>query len=195
MTNTYHHKNLRHELITTGKKMIHDEGITNFSARKLAAECKVSYAAPKNHFANKNELVKAIADNIGEEFTKYLSDIYQKNKNKDCVLVELGKGYVDYFIKNPNYYKLFFQDTEQTNSIKMSNDGTIVTNFKPFQFFSDVACSFLKNNGVPEKDINEYVISMWAAVHGIASISTSSFFTYNGDILELTENTLNKYKF
>lgn len=194
-TSTYHHNNLRHELIKTGKKMIQKNGIENFSSRKLAAECGVSYAAPKNHFATKDELINAISQSVGDDFTTYLKRIYNKNKDNPNVLVDLGKGYVNYFIKNPNYYNLFFQNTNQALSINMSSNSTIATGFKPFQFFSEVAAPILRTNNVTEDNINECIIGMWATVHGIAAISTSSFWNYNGDILELTANTLKHYKF
>lgn len=195
MSNSYHHKNLKNDLIKEGKAMIKANGLQSFSLRQVAERCNVSYAAPKNHFKDKKELVKAIKDNIAEDFYQYLSNIYEQNKDSEDILILLGKGYVKYFIDNHHYYNLFFQENIVVDAISMQKNGTIYSDFKPFTFFQEIATDFLKKNGFPADTINECVISMWSLVHGIAAINTYSFFNYDGDILELTEHALTHYKY
>lgn len=193
ITNSYHHGNLKKELIQTGKKMIRQDGLKSFSLRKVAETCNVSYAAPKNHFNDKSELIKAIQDDIANDFTNYLKTIYEDNKEDENILIMLGEGYVKFFIENPHYYSLFFQETAIPETVHMKNDGSIASNFKPFTFYMKIATDFLSKHGVPAEDINEYILSMWSLVHGISSISAYSFFTYHGDILELTKRALARY--
>ena len=192
MPDSYHHGNLKNDLIERGKELILQNGIHDFSLRKLAAECNVSYAAPKNHFKDKDELIEAIINEISEEFTEHLRSIYSAHKDDNNLLVLLGEGYVDFFINRPNYLSLFFHESAIQEKIKMKDDGSIESNFLPFTFFMDIATNFLLDHGVTN-EINECILSMWSLVHGISSIYTYSFFTYNGDILELTKKILNQY--
>ena len=190
MTNSYHHGNLKNELIEAGKEMIHQNGLKSFSLRKVAEKCNVSYAAPKNHFKDKNELIKAIQDDIADDFTNYLKKIYEDNKEDESILIKLGEGYVKFFIENPHYYSLFFQETAIPDTVQMKDDGSITSNFKPFTLYMEIATNFLSNHSIPAEEINECILSMWSMVHGLSSIYTSYFFTYHGDILELTKRAL-----
>ena len=47
----YHHGNLQTELIEEGLALIHEEGKSNFSLRKLAKRLGVSPAACYNHYS------------------------------------------------------------------------------------------------------------------------------------------------
>ena len=55
---TYHHKNLKEELIEAGITLVAKEGLEGFSLRKVAAVCGVSHAAPYSHFENKDVLLE-----------------------------------------------------------------------------------------------------------------------------------------
>ena len=55
--NSYHHGDLKHELMEKGLLLINKYGEDNLSLRKLAAECGVSNAAPYAHFENKEDLI------------------------------------------------------------------------------------------------------------------------------------------
>ena len=193
MADSYHHGNLKEALIKEGKKMISKDGPSAFSLRKVAEKCNVSYAAPKNHFVDKRALIRAIQNDIADNFYDFLKKIYNENKDDEDVLIKLGEGYVKYFIDNPNYYSLFFHENAIPDTIQMKDDNTITSNFKPFTLFKDVATDVLKKHNIPDEDINECILSMWSMVHGISSIHAYSFFTYHGDILDLTKKALARY--
>lgn len=190
MKKNYHHGNLKEALILAGIDLIRDEGIHSFSLRKVAAKCGVSYAAPKNHFNDKNDLIRAMQDYISHNFTEHLKSIYANHKDDDNVLVELGKCYVAYFINNPHFYSLFFQTENQKNTVILTKENKIKSHFEPFIFFSDIATQHLRKKEIEENAIPNIIITMWSMVHGLSSIFVFSFFNYDGDPLKLTENLL-----
>ena len=57
---TYHHKNLRNELIEKGIELVEEYGMQQLSLRKVAQACNVSHAAPYSHFKNKDDLISAM---------------------------------------------------------------------------------------------------------------------------------------
>ena len=48
---TYHHGNLRAELIRCGRELLARDGIHNLSLRAVTREAGVSHGAPRNEFA------------------------------------------------------------------------------------------------------------------------------------------------
>ena len=64
---SYHHNNLKNELIEKGIELVSNYGLSQLSLRKVAQSCNVSHAAPYSHFANKEELVAAMQLHITEQ--------------------------------------------------------------------------------------------------------------------------------
>jgi AcrR family transcriptional regulator len=58
---TYHHGNLREALVATGIEMLDEDGAESLSLRKVARRVGVSHNAPYQHFADKEALLAAIA--------------------------------------------------------------------------------------------------------------------------------------
>ena len=56
---SYHHGNLKKELLTCALKMCERDGYTKLSIRSLAKESNVSQTAPYRHFKTKEELYAA----------------------------------------------------------------------------------------------------------------------------------------
>ena len=49
---SYHHKNLKNDLIEKGIELVDKYGINQLSLRKVAQACNVSHAAPYSHFSS-----------------------------------------------------------------------------------------------------------------------------------------------
>src|SRR5437867_3059422 len=64
----YHHGDLRRSLIQAGREVLAERGVDALSLREVARRAKVSQAAPYHHFANKADLVSAIAQHGFEDF-------------------------------------------------------------------------------------------------------------------------------
>lgn len=57
----YHHGNLRAELLDHAEQALRDGGLADLSLRELARRAKVSHAAPRRHFPDKQALLDALA--------------------------------------------------------------------------------------------------------------------------------------
>ena len=64
----YHHGNLHETLLEESMAMIHEDGMAQFSLRKLAKRVGVSPTACYNHFSNIDDLMSAITDYIDTKF-------------------------------------------------------------------------------------------------------------------------------
>ena len=87
--NSYHHGDLKHELMEKGLVLINKYGEDNLSLRKLAAECGVSNAAPYAHFENKEDLISEIQNYVMGLFTAQLKNVVSAcSESKDIFMAD-----------------------------------------------------------------------------------------------------------
>ena len=183
MADSYHHGNLRQALIDAGVKIINENGEENLSLRKVAAACGVSHAAPYAHFKDKDELIEAIKENVTERFMEKLVDAIEGKPTADAAIIAMGRAYVTFFSKNPDYYIFLFGKQNITAHLKMNKEYK--GDYPPFLLLRTYYKKHLKENGIKlsaeEQEIE--MIKTWAIVHGMASIAcmkgVKSSFNWN----------------
>ena len=178
---SYHHGDLKKSLIEAGIELINQEGIKQLSLRKVAALCGVSQAAPYSHFQSKEDLLEAMRAYVMGEFMNTLEQtILSCQKQKDPrLLVQIGKSYVMFFIKNPQYFTFLF--SQHCMEVSLSLDDEATNNFPPFHLFKTVAVPILGELGMSKEKMEDAIISMWATAHGLASIVTMKNVHYDKD--------------
>ena len=99
------HGDLANSLIQLAVLKIAKSGSLDFTIRDLAKTLGVSHTATYRHFKSKQALVNAIAL---QGYLKLLVSFDKVNSNKDNLLENLGKAYIDFGIQNPGYYRVMF---------------------------------------------------------------------------------------
>lgn len=179
MQRPYHHGNLRNALIEAGIELINNEGEKQFSLRKVASLCGVSEAAPYSHFKNKEALLSAMQDYIQEKLMTVMKDTILSSSDVDntYLLIQLGKSYIMFFMKDPQYFPFLCSHTHL--EINLSLNTNVTDSFPPFELFKSTALRVLRKNGFPETKLLDNIISMFATVHGLASIATMPNVRYS----------------
>lgn len=184
----YHHGNLHETLLEESMAMIHEEGMSQFSLRKLAKRVGVSPTACYNHFSNMEDLLSAITDYIDARFTEAVEKGVEKSlSNPRNLMIELGKEYVSFFAENPFYFSYIFENTDKEIQL---TDLDFTSNYAPFVLFKNSAITVMKQSNIPEDHYRNNIVAMWAMVHGLAAMANMKSFKYNGDWKELTETIL-----
>ena len=161
--NTYHHGNLKQELIDCACRLCERDGYTKLSIRSLAKESGVSQTAPYRHFKTKEVLYASVAT----EGFKKLSKAFHVDANKKITkkhLVEIGCKYIEFGLKNANTYDLMF--------------GTAVGNFADYpellesanSSYENFRSSFSKLANDSDEVIAFKCITLWSMVHGLVGI-------------------------
>ncbi len=106
---SYHHGCLREALITATTEMLAEEGIDGVSMRKLSQRIGVSRTAAYRHFADKNELLAAVAEQGYKRLSESTQSFRQQNE-RDVIerLEEMCVGYIQFAAENPALYRLMF---------------------------------------------------------------------------------------
>ena len=167
MEKSYHHGNLKEELIKKGIELINEVGENKLSLRKLAIICGVSNSAPYTHFKSKDELLKGMSLYILNLLKLELENTRKKYKNKENLLVMLGKTYVIFFLKNPKYYYFLSsrKDIEIDLSIKIDNN-----NMTALDILKEEAINKFSKLGISNEDIQNKILTMWSLVAGLVAV-------------------------
>lgn len=174
MSDSYHHGNLRQALIDAGIKIINESGEANLSLRKAAAMCKVSHAAPYAHFKDKNELIEAIKATVTEQFIKELSTAVDASPNAESALVNMGRHYVAFFVRRPDYFRFIFGSQNITAHIRF--DKQYENDYPPFALLKETYLKYLLEKQLDKSREEQEIdlLKLWAFVHGITAIACMS---------------------
>lgn len=162
-SDTYHHGNLKEELVEKGLAYIDQYGLEALSMRKLADSTGVSPAAPYTHFKNKEAFLSEVRNYVNHRFYSTLVKATEDCSDHSRILFNLGKSYVLFFYENPLYYRFLF-----------SIEDIDIEKYPPFVLFKNIAEKAWKEKSEnwDSTSLHAKVIALWSLVHGLSSIVT-----------------------
>ncbi len=107
----YHHGDLRRALVDAALALVTEEQDWGFSLRKVARRAGVSHNAPYNHFADKRDLLAAVAAAGFEALRARMDAAAADAESPEATLVAMGVAYVCFGVSNPAHYRLMFGPT------------------------------------------------------------------------------------
>ena len=162
---TYHHGDLRRELVDAATRILQAEGVLKLSLRAAARDAGVSAAAPYHHFADKQSLLAAVAEAGIAKFNDTLAKVSAEGAPLDR-LHALGVAYVKFAAQNARLFSLI-----QSPEFWLANEpqDLVEARSRTFQLLYDAVAACL-----PEADEIERraaCASAWSLVHGIAVLA------------------------
>jgi AcrR family transcriptional regulator len=104
---SYHHGSLPQALIAASVELIGRDGLEGFSLARAARAAGVTPAAPYAHFADKTDLLAAIADTGFRRLADELTAAATADDPADALL-DLGSAYVGFVVANPALSSVMF---------------------------------------------------------------------------------------
>ena len=162
-TKSYHHGNLKQELIHCACRLCEENGYETLSMRSIAKESGVSQTAPYRHFDTKESLYASVAMEGFKKLSVATNIDVSKKVTKDN-LVKTGVNYINFGLNNANTYDLMF--------------GTAVGDFSSYPDLLDCAnatyenmkLSFSKLSDDSDEIIAYKCITLWSMLHGLVGI-------------------------
>jgi AcrR family transcriptional regulator len=160
---SYHHGNLKQELILCACRLCEEHGYESLSMRSIAKESGVSQTAPYRHFDTKESLYAYVAMEGFKKLSAATNIDISKKVTKDN-MVKTGINYINFGLGNANTYDLMF--------------GTAVGDFSNYPDLLDCAngtyenmkLSFSKLAQDSEDVIAYKCITLWSMLHGLVGI-------------------------
>ena len=107
----YHHGRLRQALLAAARALISERGPAGFTLAEAAKRVGVTGAAPYRHFADRNALVTALAQQGFEHFNEELGRAWDNGlPDPITALRRRGAAYLAFAKTEPGLYKAMFGD-------------------------------------------------------------------------------------
>ena len=164
----YHHGDLRNTLIKTGVKMLGEQGEQGISMRKLAKEAGVSHNAPYMHFADKEALLVAIAEEGFAILSQRVSEAIAAPGNSWHERLHDGCwAYVQFALEHPSHLNVMFRpyDLEKYPSYYEVSSRAL-------EILQDMVNAGQHSENVIRGDSKEIATMLWSLLHGVSTIMT-----------------------
>ena len=165
---SYHHGELRAALIHAALDMLEQDGPDGLSLRGLARAVGVSSMAPYHHFADRAELLAAVATEGFERLQIRKQDIQAIQPSLREALAAGGANYVRFILDNPNLYRLMrskeFSDRHRFSALHRAASAPAAT-------LLDLMARFLDEQSLSSPSPIEGARLLWALSHGIGTLA------------------------
>lgn len=172
---TYHHRELRHALITAADTIIRENGIEGFSLREAARQAGVSPGAPAHHFGSIAGLLTEVAILAYEELgTNLASVVLTGDHARD--LRALATVYVEFALYHPGRFRLMFRK----DLVDRADPRYREISFRALFCFGEAAAAYYGVKFPAEGAIpfHPALLAAFASIHGIAHLAIEDKWSF-----------------
>jgi AcrR family transcriptional regulator len=178
----YHHGHLREALLQAAIQLIAEVGPAGFTLREVARRAGVSHNAPYRHFADRDELLAAVAAQGFRELDEAMLNAVRHQRTSVARLKRAGLAYVEFALRRPEHFAVMFDATVSRHKTPDSSQaaeqafGTLVSLVKSCQ----------DEGRLPSGDVHQFALLAWSMVHGVAKLATAKRLPYEStaDVLK-----------
>ncbi|HEX8701121.1 MAG TPA: TetR/AcrR family transcriptional regulator [Myxococcaceae bacterium] len=163
----YHHGDLRHALIEASLALISEEGFAALTLREVARRAGVTHAAPYRHFADKEALLAAVAEEGFRTMATQMRERMDRESGPTERLAACGVAYVLFAIQHPAHFRVMFGPhfTRRVDHEALEKEGG-----NAFGLLVQSLAECQKAGEVREGEPMPLALMAWAQVHGLAAL-------------------------
>ena len=164
---TYHHGNLKEELISSACKICEVDGHDHMSLRSIAKEANVSQTAPYRHFKTKESLLAEVSKRGFDELTERMNEALNKKHNAlslEDQFLEMGLAYLEFGIEKRNIYDLMHSPSIQ----KADFPELLESAGGAFDVLVKILMKL--HPEIDENQLSQKCMKYWAMMHGLIGI-------------------------
>jgi len=164
----YHHGDLKNALRDTASALIAEHGVEAVSLREISQAAGVSHTAAYRHYADKQALLAAIA----EDGFRQLADINRRTiagtpGGPVPQLMACGRAYVRFGVQRPHVLQLMFSqaipDWSAHPTLQQASEELAQT-------LADVVAAGQAAQAMQPAPLGEMTLTAWSLVHGLAML-------------------------
>jgi AcrR family transcriptional regulator len=158
-----HREEARRAILDATEAILVEDGVEQFSIRKLATRC--GYTAPTiyHYFRDKDGLIDALLE---ERFTRLLQRVRRVRAQDDPIdtMRELARAYLRFGLSNPTFYRLMMRGARdgQERTVRAAEETRAIM-MAPVQ-------ALAAQGRLYTDDIDAVNQSMWALLHGLTAL-------------------------
>ncbi len=163
---SYHHGDLRRALLDASLALITEEGFGALSLREVARRAGVTHAAPYRHFADKEALLGAVAEEGFRAMTSRMREAMARESSPQMRLRACGVAYVLFAVENASHFRVMF-GPHFTRPLALSASSEQVD---AFGVLVGALVEAQRAGDVREGEAQDLALTCWSLVHGLASL-------------------------
>ncbi len=165
---TYHHGNLKEELIRAAQELIAERGPWGFTFADASRAAGVSPAAPYRHFRDRDQLMADIARRGFERFESVLRKAWDEGRPDPLSAFQrMGRAYLGFARDEPAFYSAMFEAGVALDSnpeLPQAGDRA----FGALREATEQVVAALPKGARPPAMM--MALHIWSFAHGIASL-------------------------
>jgi AcrR family transcriptional regulator len=171
----YHHGRLREALVDAGVELARVEGPDAVVLRAVSRVAGVSHNAAYRHFADRDELLRAVCERCMSELARLMEQRMAQLAPTDPVsaawarLTALGQAYVEFATTEPGWFRTAFAVPRGTEMFG-PEEGVAPCGLGPFGLLNACLDDLVAVGAVAEQRRAGLEYAAWASVHGLASL-------------------------
>lgn len=188
MKDSYHHGNLKKDLIETSIRIISEQGFEALSLRTVSALCGVSHNAIYRHFESKEQLIAACRKYVTEQITAYLSETLAGTEPASAeALRRFGAAYLSFYQQYPTYYSALYRNTDVKLVFSVQETAE---NYPPLELFHQLCFAYGARIGWAQEETLTRMTQLWSLIHGLTALVISSNVEWNQDWQKCLSNII-----
>jgi AcrR family transcriptional regulator len=170
-TSGYHHGDLREALVRAGLQMSRDRGAEAIVLREATRRAGVTARAAYRHFADRDELVRAVAQAALAEMARTIERKQAGAAGGVAMLTGVGEGYIQFALDEPGWFDVaFFAMPDMVNTTAAGSAGA--AGRSPYQQLEDALAMLVGERLLELGRAAEAGITCWSGVHGFATLTS-----------------------
>ena len=161
---SYHHGDLRAQLIEATRVLVEEKGPEHFSVSEACRVAGVSTAAPYKHFKNKDEMLQEVAaEGMMRQFEQMMEELAPHERGTLPRIVALGRVYVRFAQAEPGVFRLMFgwaRDHDDNEKLESLGSNT-------FELVQQEVAWCRKSPVIEDVD-RQRAFLLWSFVHGLS---------------------------
>lgn len=184
----YHHIDLKNSLVAAGLAILAEQGVNELNLRAVARRARVSHAAPYRHFADKEALIVAIAEDgfrrLGEQLQAAKDAVVDGARTQ---LTAVGYVYIAFAVEQPDSFRLMFSHiiAHREQYLELCALAKAC-----FQLLQSIIEAGQVSGEFAAADSVELTKSVWSMLHGLASLLVEGQFAEDGEDAQAQEKTI-----
>lgn len=168
MAKAYHHGDLRAALLTAAAELLDEGGPEAVSIRECARRAKVSHAAPYRHFATKEALLLALAEDgfaaLADAGEAAMRGIKKPRERLDAY----GASYVRFAMEHPAKFRLMFGAAlgVPSHDAHVASPGVPEIGGRAYELLRTSVGAVIPD----AEDVDAAAAAYWALPHGLAML-------------------------
>lgn len=163
---TYHHGDLRRELVATATDILRREEGDELTLRAVARAAGVSQTAPYRHFPDKSSLLAAVAETGFSKLDARCVAALAATKGARNRLQQLGKAYVQFALDEPALFRLMF--SAELGTFKDEYPELVARGKQVHDLMRVTVEEILSEAKDATAELETSCAAAWSLVHGLA---------------------------